>query len=372
MNTSYFKTIFYSFYSSKPYMPAYKEWQGHGLRYLLLVTAILSLFTTLGWMRDVNIIKPKDVADVVMGILIPRSDLTFEENINRSINILSQIPTIQIENGTVKTPNAEIYSITDPLSGSEMAIIDTTGKVKSLEGTDAQILLTDTKLITKSAKIKKNENVTYIADLVQQYNIDERALNDTIFLFTQVPQFTLHDGKFSTKDNKLYKIYDKKNIEIAEIGDGASLGKDLAPVIAISPTEISYKNILNKKTKVIKAAEFNEEMLFDTIQHCVIYLKKLVLWGIVILALPFVILTSFVFNLIMLIFYAFIGHSFAKIKKLESLAYKDVMRISVVAITPMLAASALLPQFIPSQGIIYFIIAIGYLYYAIMSVTTME
>jgi len=368
MNNSYFKTIIYSFYSAKPYMPALQNWRGRGFMYLLLVTTILSLLTTAGWMRNVNNIKTKDVADALMGRLIPRADLTFEENINRYINILSQVPAIQIENGKVKTPSAEVYSISDPLSGRDLAIIDTTGKIKSLEGTDAQVLLTDTKLITRSGK--KREAVDYIPDIVRNYSIDEKTFNDALFTFTQIPQFTLHNGKFSTKDDKLYKIYDRKNIEIAQIGYGAELGMRLAPILAISSTEISYKNIFTNKSVVINAADFNEAMLFDIIQNCLGYLKKLVLWGIPLLALPFVILTSFVFNLIMLLFYTFIGHSFIKMKKLGQFEYKDLTRVSAIAITPMLTASALLPQLIPSQGIIYFLIAMGYLYYAIMAVTT--
>jgi hypothetical protein len=367
MKISYFKTIIYSFYSDKPYAQAYKSWKGRGIKYLLLVTAMLSIFTIFGWMQNLNSLKPKDMADIVMAKLISRPDLTFAENLNRLINILSQFPEIKIENGAVKASSAEIYSIKDPVAGNEIAIIDTTGKTKSLENTEAQILITDSKLITRNSK--NSEDVEYIADLERKYNIDEGILNDALFILNQIPPFTFSDGKFSTKDNKLYKIYDRKNIEIIQIGDGAELGRRIAPLIAISPNEISYKNIFNEKTTSIKAADFNESLLFDVILSCFVFIKKIALWGIIVFALPLVILTTFLFNLIMLIFYAFIGHSFIKIRKLGQFEYNDLMRISAIAITPMLTASALLPQLIPSQGIVYFLIAIGYLYYAILAVT---
>jgi hypothetical protein len=80
-------------------------------------------------------------------------------------------------------------------------------------------------------------------------------------------------------------------------------------------------------------------------------------------------LTSFLFSAIMLMFYAFIGYIFVKMTRPGEFKYKEIMRISAVAITPMLIISALLPQLLPtSQGIVYFLISIGYLYFAIKSV----
>jgi hypothetical protein len=72
----------------------------------------------------------------------------------------------------------------------------------------------------------------------------------------------------------------------------------------------------------------------------------------------------------MLVSYSFIGQLFVKMMKLEGFSYKEMMRIAVVAITPMLILSIILPKLIASQGVVYFLISIGYLYYAIKSVTS--
>lgn len=367
MNTKYIKTIFHSFYSVAPYKEALSNWRGFGLKYLLIVTALSSSLITLGWMWDLNKINPTSVADSITGFILSEPDLSFEENINRFLNLLTQIPEIKIENGKTIISSAEPYSIIDPVSGYDVAIIDTTGKYKSLEGTDAVLLLTDTKLIAKNER--GHESIAYLNDLKKHYNIDEDSLNEILYIIAQIPPFGLRHGKFITEDNKLYKILDKKNQELAAIGPDAVLMEEMEPMVAISPSEINYKSIFNKKGGTIKAEDLNEDMLFELIESGIVTIKKVMLWGAPIIALPLVIFTSFIFNCIMLIFYAFIGHLFIKIMKLGQFEYKEVMRIAAIAITPTLLVSVLLPQIIPSQGTVYFLISIGYLYYAITSVT---
>lgn len=82
---------------------------------------------------------------------------------------LAQIPAVTISNGQVSTDATMPYFIKDPKTGANIAIIDTTGQYKTLEDTDAKLLLTKSKLIfSKSA----TETQTYDLSGVQSFYVD--------------------------------------------------------------------------------------------------------------------------------------------------------------------------------------------------------
>lgn len=368
MNTKYIKTIFYAFYSPEPYKDALRNWHGFGLRYLFIVTAISSSFIAAGWMWDLSKLNPAYVAESISGFIISNPELSFEDNINRFVNIVSQIPDIKIENDKMTTSASEPYAITDPVSGYDIAIIDTSGKSKSLEGTDAVLLITDSRFIVKDEKGR--ENIIYLKDLEQRYNLDEGAINEALHIISQIPPFGLHYGRFITENNQLYKILDNKNRELAQVGADAVLSDGAEPFVVISSSEINYKTLFSKKINSIKAEDLTEKTFTELLQSGASSMKTIMLWGVPIIVLPAVVLTSFMFNCLMLVSYACIGQLLMKMMKLESFEYKQMMRIAVVAITPMLLLSMMLPKLIPSQGVVYFLISIGYIYYAIKSVTS--
>ena len=63
--------------------------------------------------------------------------------------IIAQIPDIQIENGKVRVNVDQPYEIRRARDGGVFAVIDTTGKIKSLRQTDAMILLTESRLAAR-------------------------------------------------------------------------------------------------------------------------------------------------------------------------------------------------------------------------------
>jgi len=68
--------------------------------------------------------------------------------------LTSQIPPIKIAQGEVSVDVPQPYKIMDLDKGTVLAIIDTTGKTFSLEGTDALVLLTKTELIFKKSDVE--------------------------------------------------------------------------------------------------------------------------------------------------------------------------------------------------------------------------
>jgi hypothetical protein len=64
---------------------------------------------------------------------------------------VEQIPPITIADGEVSVEATQPYVIRDGKTGKPVAILDTTGQVPSLEGTEARLLLTKTQLFTRKA-----------------------------------------------------------------------------------------------------------------------------------------------------------------------------------------------------------------------------
>ncbi len=143
--------LYMAFYSKALYRDIGQHWRGSGFLYILLLTAICCI---------------PFVYQIELGI----AGLA-----NYSKPIVAQLPTITVKQGQVSIDHAEPYYIKAPGSGRELAIIDTTGKVTSLEDTQAFVLLTKTQLIRKEDNIEKkytiapNRNAVYTPELVSAF-----------------------------------------------------------------------------------------------------------------------------------------------------------------------------------------------------------
>jgi len=71
---------------------------------------------------------------------------------NEAPKLIQQVPEIRIVKGMVQTDAETPYVIKDPEIGTPLVIIDTSGTSKSIEGTDALVLITKDKIIMKRNK----------------------------------------------------------------------------------------------------------------------------------------------------------------------------------------------------------------------------
>ena len=143
---SIFHPLVLSFFSKSLYRDVGKHWRGTGLLYLLVVLALF-------W-----------IPTIIKGHLEMSRWVAGD-----SKEITKQIPAITISNGQVSTDVPTPYFIKDPKTGATIAIIDTTGQYKTLDETDAKLLLTKSKvIISKSA----TETQTYYLSSVQSFYVD--------------------------------------------------------------------------------------------------------------------------------------------------------------------------------------------------------
>lgn len=151
--------LFMSFYSKFLYQDVGKNWRGISFIYLLLLLAVC-------WIPG--------IVQVNSGI----SEFVTES----APGIVKQIPIITVSQGEVSVDGPEPYYIHDPERGDRFFILDTTGQITSLEGTDAKILLTKTKLI-----IEKNESETRIFDLseIDGVVVDQALVNSLLEIISK-------------------------------------------------------------------------------------------------------------------------------------------------------------------------------------------
>jgi hypothetical protein len=93
---------------------------------------------------------------------------------NEAPKIVTQIPKLTITDGKASIDEPQPYSIVDPDSGVTIVVIDTTGSIRSLDETDAHILITETTVI-----YKKNEIQTDTFDLseIDEFTLTQDMIN---------------------------------------------------------------------------------------------------------------------------------------------------------------------------------------------------
>ncbi len=142
--------VYMAFYSGDLYQDVAQRWHGVGAGYLLLLVALC-------WLP-----------------LLIKIHVGFSDFVSRDApKIIGQIPPITIDKGKVSTTAKTPYFIKDPDSGKELAIIDTGGEITSLDGRQAKLLLTQTKLITRQSAAEVRE---YDLSQVQHFEITKEKV----------------------------------------------------------------------------------------------------------------------------------------------------------------------------------------------------
>lgn len=122
---SVWQAIFMSFYSRKLYRDVAFNWGGFAFLYLLLLVSLSVVSWTYKIQQAVN-----------------------QAYLHASEKFIPQIPVLTLKNGKISTPEKRPYLIKSDNGKEIIAIIDTSGKYKSLKDTKASLLITETELYT--------------------------------------------------------------------------------------------------------------------------------------------------------------------------------------------------------------------------------
>lgn len=139
-----------SFFSKDFYREVGLQWKGICFGYLLLLLAIC-------WIP-----------------MMVRINTGFAGFVNKDAPpVVEQIPEITITDGQVSIEEPQPYFIRDPDSNDVIAVIDTTGSIKSPEDANAFFLLTNTLIITKQSDF---ETRTVNLSQVKSFTVDSATI----------------------------------------------------------------------------------------------------------------------------------------------------------------------------------------------------
>jgi hypothetical protein len=139
-----------SFFSRELYRDVGLNWKGVGFGYLFLLLAICTVPGMFKFQKGLSTFIDEQLPQFV-----------------------KQVPKITIEKGEVHIDEPQPYYITVPDSNKIVAIIDTTGQIRSLDNTDAFVLLTKTKLLSRQSK---SEVRTYNLTNLQHFVLEQSTV----------------------------------------------------------------------------------------------------------------------------------------------------------------------------------------------------
>lgn len=119
------QAIYMSFYSRKLYRDVASHWGGYAFLYLLLLLALSMVYFTY------------EIQQVLNHMYVKVTD-----------QFVAQVPVLTIKNGKISTPEKRPYLIKDNDNKTVIAVIDTTGKYKTLKDAKTDLLITEDKIIS--------------------------------------------------------------------------------------------------------------------------------------------------------------------------------------------------------------------------------
>lgn len=194
-------------------------------------------------------------------------------------------------------------------------------------------------------------------------------------IIAQVPEITLEKGELSIEEAEPFTIYvpgTEKPFAIIDTTGKADSLKETNAFILITEDEIMILSSDSEGSRYqVSEIWGDDSMIIDHAQiiNWIQHFKSFMLWFLPLVISPFLVGLSFVYSLIRCLFYAGIGFLFSRIQAIY-LPFPVIMRLAIVSAIPVTLISALPMVFpvlalIPYSRLIFFIIGIGYLLFAI-------
>ena len=185
-------------------------------------------------------------------------------------------------------------------------------------------------------------------------------------IIRQIPEITIQNGKVSVEGPQPHFINDpetgKPLMIIDTTGQYTSLENTGAGILLTKNKLIVKRNA--RETRIIDLSDVEG---FYVDQNRVSGWVSAVRDWFAIIALPFALIGSYIYRVVQVLIYAAIGILFTKITK-STLDYQVLLRLTSIAITPVIILNTLqilLGLSIPFFGLLCFLIAMGYLFYAV-------
>jgi len=188
-------------------------------------------------------------------------------------------------------------------------------------------------------------------------------------LINQMPEIRITKGKVSVDEKEPYFILDEDTGEAVMIIDTTGRTRSLkgsTAVILLTRTSLILKKYGSEASETFDLSQVDNLVIDrDAMYRLVDTFEK---WFAV-AAYPFAVLFSFLYRLLMVLFYALLGKAYCSYLRI-TMDYRVLIRLSAVAITPATvlgSLAVLIGVTLPFWWMISWLITTGYLFFGVKS-----
>lgn len=180
----------------------------------------------------------------------------------------------------------------------------------------------------------------------------------------QIPEIVIKKGVATTPENRPYIISDPETRKTIVVIDTS--GKFLTVEDAKSKILITQNEIMIKNDNEVKITKFPASLSVDILPSRVKETTDRMIDYSWVIIFPVLLFIFFIYRLMQAVLYAVLGKLCSLLAGVN-LNYSDILKLSMVAVTPAIVISTLIGWFISVNLIFYFVITIGYLIFGILA-----
>lgn len=358
-----FKAILFSFFSAGLYQDVARRWHGMGFLYAFVVLLITTAMTIAILSISIGMVNIQQNIEDFYQHELKDTGKGWEDVMNSGLNMLSQLPSVTFKGGKATSDAQQPYTIIEPITNKPFFIIDTTGKISGLEGSDAKFLLKENALVMRKAEHR--EEVRYFSSMSEA---DELEATYYWNIVEQFPLVTIKNGIASSDVKQPFVVKDPATGD--PVGTIDTSGKtpalqDAKGHFLLTSTQLYYELPDDKGVKteeVFDLANLKEESLKSFLNGTIPTLKKIIIASLILLA-PFMALFKWVGVILGLMVLGLLGMVLAAIMRVPGISYETAVRLAAVAATPAMFAYAILPLSLW----VCILAALAYLLFAILA-----
>lgn len=362
----FLSSLFLSFYSADFYRDVALKWKGRGLKHIATLVLLAVLAIGYGWHQLIQKQDSSYYANGLYALLFGNPDYTTEQELNRVFYVLASLPEMSIEDGVLQTSAKGAVSIADPDTDPEATLVQINPELTAppKEGTDIPLLIGQNFFLVTTGKSRP-------VIIPFGTTLENVQWNIVLHMASHFPHFSIKDGVAKMKESSPFTIFsyfnDKQPLITFDIS--GSRNTKTTAWLTFLRDRVEFKDPRSDELTSTAYRDLDEQGIKDILTRMIESAKDLLISG-MFLILPILWLIWFSLIAAIAALLAVVGRTMARYLRIFHLTYIDIQRLSALSFTPVLIMKTMLPAF-TLDGLVYFIIALYYLYFAIKANKTL-
>ncbi len=340
-------SLIFSFISIPFYQDVFRRWKGTGFLHIFYCTFLVCLLSYLFITSEVNKYKEQENIDIlfnyITNTIADKEDFDAEEQMSRLLTILAQFPDMRIEKNQLVSSQKMPININDPYSLRYIITIDNSDNAKTSDHNESKLFF-----FKEAIAIKHPSGKDVTIPYESLHGGYQNMLNNFFYYASQLPEIHIKDERANIDKPTPYIIYKKDAVNVPFIVFDAAesalpqnpLYKEAAAIITQDQLLVRSRSHENEWIS-LPFSEISNENLYNNFSHTMPLLADYI----TAIFLPQNATQIFIVWLFLAIACALITSLatgfFAKSMLATPLDYNDTLRLTSIAITPVILLSPL-------------------------------